>query len=91
MFFLGKLDRKGSPNLLILGDLSTTDGLGEETSEVPFISFEEIVAATNNFSMSNLLGQGGFGKAYKVNINSKCTLNHKENKEIYHVLFVIRN
>ncbi|KAM0822012.1 hypothetical protein ACQ4PT_071789 [Festuca glaucescens] len=60
--FKGKHDEKGC---LKVGDLSITDGLGEETCEVPFISFEEIVAATDNFSLSNLLGQGGFGKVYK--------------------------
>jgi hypothetical protein len=28
--------------------------------------------------MSNLLGQGGFGKVYKVNTNSNCVVNHRE-------------
>ncbi|XP_047050291.1 G-type lectin S-receptor-like serine/threonine-protein kinase SD1-13 [Lolium rigidum] len=63
--FKGKHDKQGCPNRWIVEDLSITDGLGEETCDVPFISFEEIVVATNNFSMSNLLGQGGFGKVYK--------------------------
>uniref|UniRef100_A0ACD5XQR5 Uncharacterized protein n=1 Tax=Avena sativa TaxID=4498 RepID=A0ACD5XQR5_AVESA len=62
--FKGKHDKKGSPNRFV-GDLSITDGLEEETCEVPFISFEEVVAATDNFSVSNLLGEGGFGKVYK--------------------------
>ncbi|PNT64107.1 hypothetical protein BRADI_4g24529v3 [Brachypodium distachyon] len=44
-------------------------GLSKESHELPFISFQEIVTATNNFSMSNLLGQGGFGKVYKGNIH----------------------
>lgn len=48
----------------MIGDASISVELGDH--ELPFIDFEEIVTATNNFSMSNLLGQGGFGKVYKV-------------------------
>lgn len=32
------------------------------------MDFSTIVAATNNFSDANELGQGGFGPVYKVNI-----------------------
>jgi hypothetical protein len=33
---------------------------------IEFISFEVIVAATDHFSDSNMLGKGGFGNVYKV-------------------------
>ncbi|CAM0902470.1 unnamed protein product [Alopecurus aequalis] len=39
--------------------------LGDENIELPFISFKDIVTATNDFSNENMLGQGGFGKVYK--------------------------
>ncbi|KAI5002163.1 hypothetical protein ZWY2020_026813 [Hordeum vulgare] len=60
--FKGKHDKEGRPKRLIIGGLCISDGPGEETHELPFISFKEIVAATNNFSMSNLLRQSGFVK-----------------------------
>lgn len=36
--------------------------------DVPFFDLESILAATNSFSNSNKLGQGGFGSVYKVMI-----------------------
>uniref|UniRef100_A0ACD5V390 Uncharacterized protein n=1 Tax=Avena sativa TaxID=4498 RepID=A0ACD5V390_AVESA len=39
--------------------------LGDENIELPFVSFKDIVTATNDFSNNNMLGQGGFGKVYK--------------------------
>ncbi|XP_031105237.1 G-type lectin S-receptor-like serine/threonine-protein kinase At1g11300 [Ipomoea triloba] len=37
----------------------------EKHIDVPFFSFESILAATDNFSKQNKLGQGGFGPVYK--------------------------
>jgi hypothetical protein len=34
--------------------------------ELPLFDFEKLASATNNFHLSNKLGQGGFGPVYKV-------------------------
>ena len=44
------------------------DAKQEESSELPMFNFDEIVAATNNFSLTSKLGKGGFGPGFKVNI-----------------------
>ncbi|GMP75000.1 hypothetical protein CsSME_00032232 [Camellia sinensis var. sinensis] len=36
-----------------------------DTSELPIIGFDKILAATDNFSITNKLGEGGFGPVYK--------------------------
>ncbi|MBA0676095.1 hypothetical protein Goari_017604, partial [Gossypium aridum] len=37
----------------------------EKEMEIPIFSFSSVSAATNNFSLSNKLGEGGFGPVYK--------------------------
>ncbi|XP_034898841.1 G-type lectin S-receptor-like serine/threonine-protein kinase At4g27290 isoform X4 [Populus alba] len=37
----------------------------KEELELPFFNIDELACATNNFSVSNKLGQGGFGPVYK--------------------------
>ncbi|XP_062226870.1 receptor-like serine/threonine-protein kinase SD1-8 [Phragmites australis] len=58
---------------MMLGYLSASE-FGDENVELPFVSFGDIVTATNNFSEDNMLGQGGFGKVYKGMMD--------ENKEV---------
>ena len=35
--------------------------------ELPFFHLSTITTATDNFSLANKLGEGGFGSVYKVN------------------------
>ena len=44
---------------------STNESKDEEL-DLPLFDFETISHATNNFSLSNKLGEGGFGPVYKV-------------------------
>ncbi|KAL7242682.1 hypothetical protein ACSBR1_015129 [Camellia fascicularis] len=39
-----------------------------DTSDLPMLDFNKIVAATNNFSINNKLGEGGFGPVFKGNL-----------------------
>jgi hypothetical protein len=54
----------------MLDYLNSKDEAGDKNIEFPFISFENIVAAMDNFSDCNMLGQGGFGKVYKILVKS---------------------
>ncbi|XP_059660717.1 G-type lectin S-receptor-like serine/threonine-protein kinase At1g11410 isoform X2 [Cornus florida] len=68
--------KRGMDNLLFspaspLPDSSRGNELAEsETStDLPFFDLSTIVAATDNFSSANKLGQGGFGTVYKGLLN----------------------
>ncbi|KAK1685648.1 hypothetical protein QYE76_046496 [Lolium multiflorum] len=61
----GQWRKKENQKKLVLGYFSTTNELEGENTEFPFVSFEDILSATNCFADSNLIGQGGFGKVYK--------------------------
>jgi serine/threonine protein kinase len=57
-------------NKVMLG--GSSEELHEENAthdfELPFLKFQDILVATDNFSNSYMIGQGGFGKVYKVTI-----------------------
>ncbi|KAG9454357.1 hypothetical protein H6P81_007261 [Aristolochia fimbriata] len=42
-----------------------TDDFGSSIDDLPLFSFASVVSATDNFSMGNMLGEGGFGPVYK--------------------------
>ncbi|VAH53697.1 unnamed protein product [Triticum turgidum subsp. durum] len=60
-----KWRKKENQKKLKLGYFSASDQLEDENTEVPFVSFEDTLLATNCFADANLLGRGGFGKVYK--------------------------
>lgn len=54
-----------------------TDGINENENkdlDLPLFDFKVIADATNNFSVNNKLGEGGFGPVYKVLIPLNATI-----------------
>lgn len=46
----------------------------EEDLELPLFHMATLTSATNNFSSSNILGEGGFGPVYKVLIYNQYSV-----------------
>jgi hypothetical protein len=69
----GKTGNRKRSKKLILGGMGTSDELGEinpaQDFVLPFVRFDDIVAATHNFSDACKIGQGGFGKVYMVTLS----------------------
>ncbi|KAI3698782.1 hypothetical protein L2E82_42605 [Cichorium intybus] len=68
--FYRRAKRKGSrdlnqENLRHLVDPGILSAEDRKGIDVPFIEFKTILSATDNFSLANKLGQGGFGPVYK--------------------------
>ncbi|CAN6372518.1 unnamed protein product [Urochloa humidicola] len=63
--YRGTRQKKNVQKRLMLEYFRSTNETGDKNIEFPFISFVDIVAATDNFSDANMLGKGGFGKVYK--------------------------
>ena len=51
-----------------LGDATNQvqENNGEENLELPLFDLATISTATNNFSIENKIGEGGFGPVYRV-------------------------
>ena len=47
-------------------DRKNTSAPLDDLDSLPFFSLHEIVKATDNFSINNKIGEGGFGPVYKV-------------------------
>ncbi|XP_062009549.1 G-type lectin S-receptor-like serine/threonine-protein kinase B120 isoform X2 [Rosa rugosa] len=61
-----KLGKKGRIAGRMSENISNVSaGGGKKGTELPLFSLRSIVAATNNFSEKNKLGEGGFGPVYK--------------------------
>ncbi|XP_044421841.1 G-type lectin S-receptor-like serine/threonine-protein kinase B120 [Triticum aestivum] len=61
----GKQRKEEIQRRRVLGYFSSSNEFGEENIEFPFVSFDKIGAATDNFCDSKQIGRGGFGKFYK--------------------------
>ncbi|KAF3455589.1 hypothetical protein FNV43_RR00223 [Rhamnella rubrinervis] len=71
-YWFAKRKRKGQRKLFNNANITSEESLKEEKLEesrthpdLPFFDIRTLIAATDNFSVTNMLGQGGFGSVYK--------------------------
>ncbi|XP_020695847.1 receptor-like serine/threonine-protein kinase SD1-8 [Dendrobium catenatum] len=57
--------RQLSFDTVITGHLSDDDESRRQNTDLPLFNFETILIATENFSIANKIGEGGFGIVYK--------------------------
>lgn len=62
------------------GDKNEISKDGKRGNDLMVLSFQSIVAATDNFSADHKLGQGGFGTVYKVNLLVYLTCHVKSHR-----------
>ncbi|XP_030972479.1 G-type lectin S-receptor-like serine/threonine-protein kinase CES101 [Quercus lobata] len=60
---LRSFGKKNREKDILLHELGRRDG--KKSHELQFFSFESIAAATNNFTSTSKLGEGGFGSVYR--------------------------
>ncbi|KAK9057000.1 hypothetical protein SSX86_024366 [Deinandra increscens subsp. villosa] len=63
-FYKQKPQQEGTPENEFQHDFENTS-TGDEDLELPLFGLSTILKATNNFSMNNKLGEGGYGPVYK--------------------------
>ena len=61
IYEIGNKQKRQKHKTLVFGEVNATEGF-----EFPVLSFKDVIAMTNNFHKSFMIGRGGFGKVYKV-------------------------
>jgi len=62
----GNKQRRRKHKTLAFKEVNAAEGL-----EFPVVSLKDVIAMTNNFHNSFMIGQGGFGKVYKAKLDGQ--------------------